>query len=390
MFSPLKLRGMTLKNRVVISPMAQYMAVDGAPTDWHLMHYGARAVGGAGMVFTEMTCPSADARITPGCTGLYNDAHTAAWKRIVDFIHSSSDAKICMQIGHAGRKGSTQVGWEKMDHPLPQGNWPLMSASAIAYMDGINAVPREMTRDDMNRVRDDFVAAARRADAAGFDMLELHAAHGYLLASFISPITNKRTDEYGGSLQARLKYPLEVWDAVRAVWPAAKPMSVRVSATDWIEGGVTGADTVEIARHFKAHGADLIDVSSGQTDPASKPVYGRMFQAGFAEQVRFEAGIATMAVGAITSADQINTLVISGRADLVALGRPHLADPAFTLKAAADYDVRDAGWPRQYLAGAQQAHTLAIRAKTDQAAREARLVAAALSGKSAESSADAV
>ncbi len=374
MFAPFHLRGMHLRNRVVVSPMAQYMAKDGTPGDWHLVHYGARAVGGAGLVFTEMTCPSADARITPGCTGLYTDAHSAAWRRIVDFVHANGDAKICLQLGHAGRKGSTQLGWHEMDRPLrkAEDNWLLVAPSPLAYDDG-NQVPREMTRADMNRIRDEFAASAQRAITCGFDMLELHMAHGYLLASFISPVTNQRTDDYGGNLENRLRWPLEVWDAVRAVWPADKPMSVRLSATDWIPGGITGSDTVEIAKIFKAHGADLIDVSSGQTDPASKPVYGRMFQAQFSEQVRYDAGIATMAVGAITTADQVNTLLASGRADLVALARPHLADPYFTLHAAAEYDFRDAGWPKQYLSGAQQAHTLALRAKETAANKEREL-----------------
>ena len=364
MFAPFHLRGMRLRNRVVVSPMAQYMAQDGAPGDWHLVHYGARAVGGAGLVFTEMTCPSADARITPGCTGLYSDAHAAAWKRIVDFTHANSHAKICLQLGHAGRKGSTQLGWHEMDRPLRKAadNWPLYAPSPLAYDDG-NQVPRAMTRADMERVCGEFVASTQRSVDCGFDMLELHMAHGYLLASFITPVTNRRTDQYGGTLENRLRWPLEVWDAVRAVWPQDKPMSVRLSATDWIAGGISGADTVEIAKIFKAHGADLIDVSSGQTDPASRPVYGRMFQAQFSEQVRYDAAIATMAVGAITTADQVNTLLVSGRADLVALARPHLADPYFTLHAAAEYDCREAGWPKQYLSGAQQAHTLVARAK---------------------------
>ncbi len=369
MFAPYRLRGMQLRNRVVVSPMAQYMAEDGVPGDWHLVHYGARAVGGAGLVFTEMTCPTTEARITPGCAGLYNDAQVAGWKRVVDFVHASTEAKICMQLGHAGRKGSTQVGWQKMDRPLPEGNWPLLAPSALAY-DAGNQVPREMTRADMQRVTADFVASTRRAIDCGFDMLELHAAHGYLLASFVSPITNQRQDEYGGTLENRLRWPLEVWDAMRAVWPQEKPMSVRISATDWIPGGLTGVDAVAMARAFKAHGADLIDVSSGQTDPAGRPVYGRMFQAQFAEAVRIDAGIATMAVGAITSADQVNTLLASGRADLVALGRPHLADPHFTLHAAAEYDYRGVGWPRQYLSGAQQAHTLATRAREEALRKE--------------------
>ena len=374
MFAPFHLRGMHLRNRVVVSPMAQYMAKDGAPGDWHLVHYGARAVGGAGLVVTEMTCPSADARITPGCTGLYADAHSAGWKRIVDFVHASGDAKICLQLGHAGRKGSTQLGWHEMDRPLrkAEDNWPLFAPSPLAYDDG-NQVPRAMTRADMDRIRDQFVTCALRAITCGFDMLELHMAHGYLLASFISPVTNQRKDDYGGSLGNRLRWPLEVWDAVRAAWPADKPMSVRLSATDWIPGGITGHDAVEIATTFKAHGADLIDVSTGQTDPASRPVYGRMFQAQFSEQVRYDAGIATMAVGAITTADQVNTLLASGRADLVALARPHLADPYFTLHAAAEYDFRDVGWPKQYLSGAQQAHTLAARAKQTNAKKDADL-----------------
>jgi len=372
MFAPFHLRGMTLRNRVVVSPMAQYMAKDGTPGDWHLVHYGARAVGAAGLIFTEMTCPSADARITPGCTGMYQPEHATAWKRIVDFVHANSEARICIQLGHAGRKGSTQLGWEQMDHPLKGDNWPLISASALPYLpDG--QVPKTMGRAEMDRVRDEFVHAAQMAIACGFDMLELHMAHGYLLASFLSSVTNRRQDEYGGSLENRLRYPLEVWDAVRAVWPEDKPMSVRISATDWMPGGNTPTDAVQIARAFKAHGADLIDVSSGQTDPASKPVYGRMFQAGFSEQVRYEAGIATMAVGAITTADQVNTLLASGRADLVALARPHLADPYFTLHAAADYDFRDVGWPKQYLSGAQQAHTLAARAKEDAKRKQALL-----------------
>ena len=370
LFAPFHLRGMTLVNRVVVSPMAQYMAVEGVPTDWHLVHYGSRAVGGAGLVVVEMTCPSADARITPGCTGLYNDAQQQAWTRIVDFVHANSSAKICLQLGHAGRKGSTQVGWDKMDHPLPAGNWPLLAPSALPYGTP-NQVPRAMTRADMERITGEFVASAKRAVDCGFDMLELHMAHGYLLASFISPVTNRRTDEYGGALANRLRWPLQVWDAVRAAWPQDNPMSVRISATDWIPGGITGADAVEIARAFKARGCDLIDVSTGQTDPASKPVYGRMFQAQFSEQVRYEAGIATMAVGAITTADQVNTLLASGRADLVALARPHLADPYFTLHAAAQHDYSDVGWPRQYLSGAQQAHTLVKRAKEEAARKEA-------------------
>ncbi|HEY0879733.1 MAG TPA: FAD-dependent monooxygenase [Zeimonas sp.] len=374
MFAPFRLREMWVQNRVVVSPMAQYSAVDGMPGDWHLVHYGSRALGGAGLVFVEMTCVSPEGRITPGCTGLWNDEQADAFRRIADFVHANTDTKLCMQIGHAGRKGSTQLGWEQMDWPLPEDaahpNWPLLSPSPIPYREGVNQVPREMTRADMDLVVEQFCRSAILADRADYDMLELHMAHGYLLASFLSPVTNRRTDAYGGDLAARMRFPLEVLEAVRAVWPGRKPLSVRVSATDWIPGGTTGADTVEIARAMKAAGCDLIDVSTGQTDPASRPVYGRMYQASFAEQVRLETGIATMAVGAITTADQVNTLLISGRADLVALARPHLADPYFTLRAAAEYDFRGIGWPVQYHNGALQLHTTMQRAR-EEAARKA-------------------
>jgi anthraniloyl-CoA monooxygenase len=380
MFAPFTLRGMRLANRVVVSPMCQYAAVDGAPNDWHLVHYGARALGGAGLVYTEMTCVSAEARITPGCAGLYTAEHAAWWTRIVAFVHQHSQARVCLQLGHAGRKGSTQRMWDDMDHPLPRDNWPLVAASPIAYLPD-SQPPREMRRADMDVVRDQFVAAASRAVVCGFDMLELHMAHGYLLAGFISPLTNRRTDAYGGSLPNRLRFPLEVFDAVRAAWPEERPMAVRISATDWIEGGLNADDAVEIARVFKAHGCDLIDVSTGQTDPASKPVYGRMYQTVFSEQIRNEAGIATIAVGAITSADQVNTIVASGRADLCALARPHLSDPSFTLRAAAEYAalgyaIEGASWPKQYLPGKQQLEALARRAQTEAAQRQAELRAA--------------
>ena len=369
MFAPFTLRGMQLANRVVVSPMCQYSAVDGTPGDWHLVHYGARALGGAGLVYTEMTCVSPEARITPGCAGMYASGHQVAWKRIVDFVHGQSHAKICLQLGHAGRKGSTQLMWEEMDHSLPQGNWPILAASPLPYYPD-SQVPREMSHADMEAVRDQFVAAAKLGIGCGFDMLELHMAHGYLLASFISPITNRRTDAYGGSLENRMRFPLEIFDAVRAVWPEDKPMAVRISATDWMPGGLSGKDSVEIARMFKAHGCDLVDVSTGQTDPASKPMYGRMFQTVYAEQIRNEADIATMAVGAITSADQVNTIIASGRADLCALARPHLADPNFTLRAAAEYEFRGVSWPKQYLAGAQQLRSLVRRAKEDALAKQ--------------------
>jgi anthraniloyl-CoA monooxygenase len=373
MFTPFRLREMALANRVVVSPMAQYCAADGIPTDWHLVHLGSRAVGGAGLVVTEMTCISPDARITPGCTGLWNLAQRDAWARIVDFVHGNSQARIALQLGHAGRKGSTQLGWEEMDRPLPSGNWPLISASALPYLPE-SQVPKAMDRADMDRVIDDFVAAARFGDEAGFDLLELHMAHGYLLASFLSPLTNRRDDDCGGGVENRARFPLEVFKAVRAVWPAVKPMSVRLSATDWMPDGNTGDDAAEFARLFQAAGCDLIDVSAGQTVPDQQPVYGRMFQTPFADQVRNEVGVATLAVGNITTADQVNTILAAGRADLVALARPHLADPSFTLRAAAEYGQPLAAWPKQYLPGRDQAFTLAERNREEleQLRRDAR------------------
>jgi anthraniloyl-CoA monooxygenase len=353
MFQPFRLRDMVVPNRVVVSPMCQYSAKDGLPNDWHLVHLGSRAIGGAGLVFTEMTDVSADARISPGCTGLWSDEQEAAWKRIVDFVHANSAAKICMQLGHAGRKGATKLSWEGNDEPLESGAWPIISASPIPYLP-YSQVPREMTRADMDRTIADFVAATERAQRAGFDMVEMHAAHGYLLASFISPITNKRTDEYGGSLENRMRFPLEVFRAMRAVWPKEKPMSVRISATDWIDGGLTGDDAVKIAQMLKEAGCDLIDVSTGQTDPESSPVYGRMYQTPFSDQIRNEAHIPTMAVGAVTTADQVNTIIASARADLVALARPHLMDPYFTLRSAGWYGASNIHCPPQYLSGRDQ------------------------------------
>ncbi|MFO1270453.1 MAG: bifunctional salicylyl-CoA 5-hydroxylase/oxidoreductase [Rubrivivax sp.] len=368
MFTPYTLRGVTLKNRVVVSPMAQYSCVDGLPADYHLVHLGARAMGGAGMVVAEMTCTSPDARITPGCPGLWNDAQGAAWKRIVDWVHTNSDAKIAMQIGHAGPKGSTNAPWEGAgaDQPLASGNWPLISASAQPYS-ADTAVPKAMDRADMDRVKADFVAATKRAAAAGFDWLELHCAHGYLLSAFISPLTNRRTDEYGGSLENRLRYPLEVFAAVRAAWPADKPMSVRISAHDWVDGGITPNDAVAIARAFKAAGADMIDVSSGQVSPDQKPTYGRMYQTPFADRIRQEAGIATLAVGAISEADHVNAIISAGRADLCAVARPHLANPAWTLTEAAKIGYVPMPWPKQYLSGKQQMESLFQREKAAQA-----------------------
>ncbi|MCX8227988.1 MAG: bifunctional salicylyl-CoA 5-hydroxylase/oxidoreductase, partial [Sulfitobacter sp.] len=355
MFAPFQLRDMKLENRIVVSPMAQYKAVDGMPTDWHLIHYGERAKGGAGLVYTEMTCVSADGRITPGCTGLYTPEHEAAWKRLTKFVHTETSAKICCQIGHAGRKGSTQVGWEKMDAPLPSGNWPVLSASAIPWSDE-NATPKAMTRADMDEVTAQFVAAAQMADRAEFDMIELHAAHGYLISSFISPLSNTRDDEYGGILENRMRYPLEVFTAMRAVWPSGKPMSVRISATDWAgDDGVTPEEAVEIAAMFDAAGADIIDVSAGQTSTQAKPVYGRMFQTPFSDRIRNDGGIKTMAVGNIFEADHVNSILMAGRADLVCLARAHLADPYWTLHQGAAIGDRQAVWPKPYEAGRDQA-----------------------------------
>jgi anthraniloyl-CoA monooxygenase len=353
MFQPFRLRNMTLANRVVVSPMCQYSAQDGMPADWHLVHYGSRAIGGAGLMFTEMTDVSAEARISLGCAGMYNDAHEAAWKRIVDFVHAQSKTKFCMQLGHAGRKGATKLMWEGIDEPLEEGAWPIISASPLPYYPH-SVVPREMTRADMERVVADYVAATGRADRAGFDMVELHAAHGYLLASFISPLTNERTDDYGGSLDNRMRFPLEVFRAMRAAWPDEKPMSVRISATDWKDGGLTGDDAVEVARRFAEAGCDLIDVSTGQTVAEAQPVFGRMFQTPFSDQIRNDAGLATMCVGAITTADQVNTIIAAGRADLVALARPHLVDPYFAMRAAAWYGAPAIHCPPQYLAGKEQ------------------------------------
>ncbi|WP_158932576.1 bifunctional salicylyl-CoA 5-hydroxylase/oxidoreductase [Acidisphaera sp. S103] len=364
MFQPFRLRGMNLVNRVVVSPMCQYSARDGMPTDWHLVHYGARATGGSGLIYTEMTCPSADARITPGCTGLWNDAQKAAWTRIVSFTHANGSAKICLQLGHAGRKGATRLMWDGMDRPLPQGGWPIISASAIPYTPE-NQVPRAMDRSDMDRVVEDFRLAAIRGESCNFDMLELHCAHGYLLASFLSPLTNTRTDMYGGSVENRLRFPLEVFDAMRAVWPDDKPMSVRLSATDWADGGISEPDVAIIARTFAAHGCDLIDVSTGQTVADAAPVYGRMFQVPFSDMIRNETGLSTMCVGSITSADQINTILAAGRADLVALARPHLVDTGFAMRAAADYGVTDIPCPVQYEYGRDALMRSAARERAD-------------------------
>jgi anthraniloyl-CoA monooxygenase len=362
MFAPFQLRDMKLENRIVVSPMAQYKAVDGCPTDWHFVHYAERAKGGAGLVYTEMTCISPEGRITPGCPGLYAPEHEAAWKRLTDFVHAETEAKICCQIGHSGRKGSTQLGWEEMDAPLKAGNWDIISASAIPWSEN-NALPKAATRADMDAIRDEFVAATRMAERANFDMVELHAAHGYLISSFISPLSNQREDAYGGSLENRMRYPLEVFKAMRDAWPEGKPMAVRISANDWVEeDGVTPDEAVEIARMFSDAGADIIDVSAGQTSKQAKPVYGRMFQTPFSDRIRNDGGIKTMAVGNIYEADHVNSILMAGRADLVCLARPHLADPYWTLHAAAAIGDRHADWPLPYGPGRDQAWRLADRA----------------------------
>src|SRR4051795_12668825 len=351
MFTPLRLRGLELANRVVVSPMDMYSSVDGTPGDFHLVHLGARAIGGAGLVMTEMICTSRDGRITPGCGGLYLDSHVGAWKRIVDFAHRYT--AIGCQLGHAGRKGSTKLLWEGEDVPLDDGNWPLIAPSPIPYVDGVNQVPREMTRADMDRVVAEFVAAARRADLAGFDLLEIHMAHGYLLSSFLSPLTNERADEYG---RDRGLFPLEVFAACRSVWPASKPMSARISATDWVSGGFDGDDAVAFARRLVSAGCDIVDVSTGQVWPSQKPAYGRSFQTPYADRIRHEAGIPVIAVGAISSYDDVNTIILAGRADLCALARPHLWDPHWTLHAAAEQGV-DVPWTPQYRSGSRAPNT---------------------------------
>src|SRR3954464_268283 len=365
MFTPFRLRDMVVENRVVVSPMDQYSAVDGVPGEWHLVHLGGRAIGGAGLVYVEMTCPSPEARISPGDTGLWNEAQRDAFKRIVGFCHANSKAKLCMQLGHSGRKGSTQLGWERMDYPLERGNWPGLSASPIPYYQGVSQVPKEMTRADMDKVVADFVRSTKYAEQAGFDMLEIHMAHGYLLASFISPLTNQRKDEYGGSIESRMRFPLEIFRQCRKNWPEGKPMSARISATDWAPGGLTGADLIAATPLLQQAGCALIDVSTGQTVPHQRPVYGRMYQAPYADWVRNEVGIATMTVGAVTTPDQVNTLLAAGKADLVALARPHLANPYFTLQASAWYQHLPQHWPQQYLTGRDQAFRNAERERAE-------------------------
>ncbi len=362
MFTPYRLRELTLANRVVLAPMDMYSARDGVPNDFHLVHLGARALGGAGLVMTEMVCVSPDARISLGCTGLYTPEHREHWRRVVEFVHGWSSAKICLQLGHSGRKGSTRFPWEGADLPLESDGWETIAPSALAYAP-VQPVPRAMNRTDMDRVRDDFVRATRMAMDAGFDMLELHAAHGYLLSSFITPVSNARRDEYGGSLANRLRFPLEVFAAMRAAWPAARPMSVRISATDWVEDGLSAEESVAVGRAFVDAGADIIHVSTGQTTSDASPVYGRLFQTPFSDRIRNEGAVPTIAVGNVTEADQVNGIVAAGRADLVAIGRPHLSDPHWTLHAAASLGYQGAPWPRQYHLGRLQLEREVERAR---------------------------
>ena len=363
MFTPFTLRGMTVVNRVVVAPMDMYSAEEGTPGDFHFVHLGTRAIGGAGLVMTEMTCVAPDARITPACAGIYAPQHVAAWRRIVEFVHRESRAKICLQLGHAGPKGSTKVPWLGEDVPLDDGNWPLIAPSAVQYAPQLQT-PREMTRADMDRVRDEFVRATRMGVDAGFDMLELHCAHGYLMSAFITPLSNRRTDGYGGSIENCVRYPIEVFKAMRAAWPEDRPMSVRVSATDWVEGGVTGEDAVAVAKAFVDAGVDIVHVSTGQTSIEAKPVYGRMYQTPFSDQIRNETHIPTIAVGNITDAEQVNAIIAAGRADLCALGRPHLTDPFWTLRAAAELGYMDQHWPVQYLTGRRQLERNIAKART--------------------------
>ncbi|MDQ1614422.1 MAG: anthraniloyl-CoA monooxygenase [Actinomycetota bacterium] len=355
MFQPFRLRGLELKNRVVCSPMDMYSAVDGVPNDFHLTHLGSKALGGAGLVMTEMVCVSSPGRISPGCTGLYAREHEAAYARIVDFVHSHTTAAIGLQLGHSGRKGSTKLMWEGIDDPLPEGNWEVVGPSPLPYA-ARNQVPRELTVADLGEIRDQFVASAQMGARAGFDLLELHCAHGYLLSSFISPVSNKRADAYGGDLAGRLRFPLEVFDAIRDVWPDEKPMSVRISATDWVDGGIDAEDSVGIAEAFSAHGADAIDVSTGQVTSEERPAYGRSYQTPYADRIRNQVGIATIAVGAISSYDDVNSLILAGRADLCAVGRAHLYDPLWTLHAAAEqgYVGPAAEWPDPFKAGSRR------------------------------------
>jgi len=362
MFQPGRIGGLRLKNRVIVSPMDMYSARDGLPGDFHLVHLGSKALGGAGLVMTEMVCVSGPGRISPGCAGLYTADQEAAWRRVADFVHEQTDARIGIQLGHSGRKGSTRLMWEGIDQPLTDGNWEVCGPSAIPYSPA-NQVPRELAQADLGQLTAQFAAAAERAARAGFDLLELHCAHGYLLSSFLSPLSNRRTDAYGGSLENRLRYPLEVLDAVRAAWPSGRPVTVRISATDWYEGGVDADEAVEIARAFAEHGVNGIDVSTGQVVSDERPAFGRSYQTPYADRIRNEIGrkygVAVIAVGVISSYDDVNSILLAGRADFCALGRAHLYDPQWTLRAAADqgYAGPGAAWPDQFAAGSRKPQT---------------------------------
>ena len=373
MFSPFRVGDLKLANRVVVAPMDMYSAQDGTVGDFHFVHLGSLAMGGAGLVCSEMVCVSREGRITPGCSGLYEADHVAAWRRVADFVHQQSDAKFCLQLGHAGRKGSTRLAWDGIDLPLDDGNWPLIAPSPLPFLP-VSQFPREMTSHDMEIVLKDFTTAAKMAGDTGADMLELHMAHGYLLSSFITPVSNQRTDKYGGDLENRMRFPLEVLRAVRDVWPEERPISVRISATDWVgPDGLEANEAVLIASLLAANGCDIVNVSTGQTTPDAAPVYGRMYQAWFSEQVRLETGIPTITAGNITSWDQVNTIVAAGRADLVALARPHLTNPHFTLQAAAYFGHDDQHWPLPYGSAKEQAYRLASRDRADE--RDLKLAA---------------
>ncbi|MDQ2890718.1 MAG: bifunctional salicylyl-CoA 5-hydroxylase/oxidoreductase, partial [Gemmatimonadota bacterium] len=363
MFAPYRLRGMSLTNRIAVAPMDMYRATDGLIGSFHAVHLGARILGGAGLVFTEMVCVSPEARITLGCAGMYTEEHVEPWRRIVDFAHAESEAKVCLQLGHSGRKGSTQLPWDANNTSLEAGGWETIAPSAIAYTPGMR-VPRAMTKSDIDAVRDDFVRAVHLALQAGFDMLELHCAHGYLLSSFITPLSNTRTDAYGGALPNRMRFPLEVFAAMRAAWPVDRPMSVRISATDWVDGGVTGEESVQIARAFSEAGADIIHVSTGETSADARPVYGRMYQTPYSDRIRNEAGVRTIAVGNILTHDQVNAILTAGRADICAIGRPHLADPNWTLRAAAELGYEAQRWPASYIPARRQLERELDRLKT--------------------------
>ncbi|QAZ46895.1 bifunctional salicylyl-CoA 5-hydroxylase/oxidoreductase [Mesorhizobium sp. Pch-S] len=369
MFTPYRARGLTLHNRVIVSPMAMYSAKDGMPNDFHLVHLGSRAMGGASLVFPEMICVSPDARITPGCLGLWNEEQKEGYRRLVDFVHNDTPAKIGIQLGHAGRKGATKVAWEGTDQPVEQGGWPLISASAIPYLPHSD-VPRAATKEDLERIKADFVQATKWADEVGFDILELHCAHGYLLSAFLSPLTNLRDDEYGGDHAARARYPLEVFHAIRAVWPEDKPISVRLSTNDWYEGGNTPEDAAIFAAMFKEAGADLIDCSSGQVVKQEKQVFGRMWQTPFSDKIRNEVQVPTIAVGAISEADHANSVIAAGRADLCAIARPHLADPSFVMHEAAKVGYSGQVWPKQYYASRQQYEANLARAAAEASGRK--------------------